>query len=91
MTLAILGGRPVRTTRLPYGRQSINDEDVRTAVEVLRSDWITTGPKVGEFEESFAACVGSRYAVSFSSGTAAMLFECGFNAISSYAGGSRVD
>jgi UDP-4-amino-4,6-dideoxy-N-acetyl-beta-L-altrosamine transaminase len=41
-------------------------------LDVLRSDWLTTGPKVGEFEEAFAARVGSKYAVSFSSGTAAL-------------------
>ena len=39
---------------------------------MLRSDWLTTGPKVAEFEEAFAACVGAKYAVSFSSGTAAL-------------------
>ena len=41
-------------------------------MDVLRSDWLTTGPKVGEFEEAVAAWVGARYAVSFSSGTAAL-------------------
>jgi perosamine synthetase len=72
MTLAIRGGHPVRETLLPYGRQSIDEGDILAVVEVLRSDWITTGPKVGEFEEAFAAYVGARYAVSFSSGTAAL-------------------
>jgi perosamine synthetase len=43
---------------------------------VLRSDWITTGPKVAEFEEAFAAYVGSKYAVSFSSGTGALHGAC---------------
>jgi dTDP-4-amino-4,6-dideoxygalactose transaminase len=57
---------------LPYGHQSIDDDDIKAVVEVLRSDWITTGPKVAEFEEAFAAYVGSKYAVSFSSGTAAL-------------------
>lgn len=70
--LAIHGGSPVRTTLLPYGRQSIDDDDIREVVAVLRSDWLTTGPKVAEFEEAFAAYVGSRHAVSFSSGTAAL-------------------
>ena len=44
----------------------------QAVVEVLKSDWLTTGPKVGEFEERFAAWVGARHAVSFSSGTAAL-------------------
>jgi len=71
-TLAIHGGRPVREKLLPYGRQSLDDADVQAVVEVLKSDWLTTGPKIGEFEERFAAWVGARHAVSFSSGTAAL-------------------
>src|SRR5579859_1855058 len=70
--LAIHGGTPVRKTLLPYGRQSIDEEDIQAVVETLRSDWLTTGPKIPEFEEAFAAWVGARYAVSFSSGTAAL-------------------
>jgi perosamine synthetase len=70
--LAIDGGTPVRETFLPYGRQSIDESDIQAVVEVLRSDWLTTGPKVAEFEEAIAAWVGSKYAVSFSSGTAAL-------------------
>jgi len=71
-TLAVHGGTPVRAKMLPYGRQSLDEADVRVVVEVLQSDWLTTGPKVGEFEERFAARVGARHAVSFSSGTAAL-------------------
>lgn len=71
-TLAINGGKPVRQTLLPYGHQSIDEEDINAVTEVLRSDWITTGPKVAEFEDAFARYVGSKYAVSFSSGTAAL-------------------
>lgn len=70
--LAIDGGSPVRPGFLPYGRQSISETDIQAVVEVLRSDWLTTGPKVGEFEEAFAARVGASHAVSFSSGTAAL-------------------
>ena len=70
--LAINGGKPVRENLLPYGRQAITEEDISAVVEVLRSDWLTTGPKVGEFEEAFAERVGAKYAVSFSSGTAAL-------------------
>jgi len=71
-TLAIDGGSPVRASFLPYGRQSVEEADVQAVVEVLRSEWLTTGPKVGEFEEAFAARVGATHAVSFSSGTAAL-------------------
>jgi perosamine synthetase len=71
-TLAVLGGNPVRERLLPYGRQSLDDTDVKAVVEVLKSDWLTTGPKVGEFEEGFAEWVGASHAVSFSSGTAAL-------------------
>ncbi len=70
--LAVDGGTPVRKTLLPYGRQSVGEDDIQAVVDVLRSDWLTTGPKVGEFEEAFAAWVGAKHAVSFSSGTAAL-------------------
>src|SRR5882672_5911959 len=79
--LAIDGGTPVRETMLPYGRQSISEEDIQAVVEVLRSDWLTTGPKVAEFEEALAAWVGAKHAVAFSSGTAALhgaAFAAGF-------------
>jgi perosamine synthetase len=70
--LAIDGGSPVRKTMLPYGRQSISEDDIQAVVDVLRSDWLTTGPKVAEFEEALAGQVGAKYAVAFSSGTAAL-------------------
>jgi perosamine synthetase len=72
MQLAIAGGKPVRETFLPYGRQSVDEADIQAVVDVLRSDWLTTGPKVEEFEEVFAAAVGARCAVAVSSGTAAL-------------------
>jgi len=71
-TLAIHGGSPVRSNFLPYGRQSVDEADIQAVVEVLRSDWLTTGPRVADFEEAFAARVGAAHAVSFSSGTAAL-------------------
>src|SRR5580658_4046117 len=71
-TLAIHGGTPVREQLLPYGRQSLDDADLQAVVEVLKSDWLTTGPKVDEFEERFAERVGARHAISFSSGTSAL-------------------
>jgi UDP-4-amino-4,6-dideoxy-N-acetyl-beta-L-altrosamine transaminase len=63
---------PVRQKLLPYGRQSLDESDIEAVVEVLKSDWLTTGPKVGEFEERFADWIGARHAVSFGSGTAAL-------------------
>lgn len=70
--LAVAGGRPTRSTLLPYGRHSMSAEDVDAVASVLRSDWLTTGPKVEELERAFAACVGAREAVAVSSGTAAL-------------------
>lgn len=70
--LALYGGKPVRSTYLPYGHQSVAPEDIEAVVEVLRSDRLTTGPLVAEFEAAFAEAVGARYAVAFSSGTAAL-------------------
>jgi len=81
--LAIDGGSPVRKSFLPYGRQSIGEDDIQAVTDVLRSDWLTTGPKVAEFEQAFAASVGAKYAVSFSSGTAALhgaVFAAGLQA-----------
>ena len=57
---------------IPYGRQSIDNEDIQSVVNVLKSDWITTGPVVEAFEEAFADYVGTEYAVAVSSGTAAL-------------------
>jgi perosamine synthetase len=57
---------------LPYSRQQIDDDDVAAVVEVLRSDWLTTGPRVEEFERAFAAATGARHAVAVANGTAAL-------------------
>ena len=70
--LAIDGGSPVRTSFLPYARQDISDDDVAAVAAALRSDWLTTGPRVPAFEEALAAATGARHAVAFSSGTAAL-------------------
>jgi len=74
--LAINGGEPVRDKLLPYGHQWIDEEDIKAVIEVLRSDWITQGPKVAEFEKEFAKYVGARYAVAVNSGTAALHAAC---------------
>jgi perosamine synthetase len=57
---------------IPYGRQWIDEEDIQAVVDVLRSDWLTTGPKVAEFEQAVADYVGAENAVAVSSGTAAL-------------------
>jgi UDP-4-amino-4,6-dideoxy-N-acetyl-beta-L-altrosamine transaminase len=61
---------------IPYGRQTIDQHDVDAVVGVLGSDWLTQGPAVPAFEESLATSVGARYAVAFSSGTAALHAAC---------------
>lgn len=61
---------------IPYGRQSINDEDIAAVVETLKSDFLTTGPKVQEFEEKIAAYTGVKYAVAVANGTAALHVAC---------------
>lgn len=70
--LAIDGGAPVRTTPLPYGRHWIDEDDIAVVAQVLRSDFLTTGPEVGRFETDFAKSVGAAEAVAVSSGTAAL-------------------
>lgn len=57
---------------IPYGHQWVNKEDVKEVVKVLRSDWLTQGPKVEEFEKAVAKYCGAKYAVAFSSGTSAL-------------------
>ncbi|HEV2005470.1 MAG TPA: aminotransferase class I/II-fold pyridoxal phosphate-dependent enzyme [Candidatus Limnocylindrales bacterium] len=70
--LAIDGGEPVRSTMLPYAHQSIDEDDIAAVVAALRSDWLTTGPRVPAFEADLAAFTGARHAITFSSGTAAL-------------------
>lgn len=57
---------------IPYGKQNIDEDDIKAVVEVLRSDFLTTGPKIKELEEALAKYCGSKYAVVVSSGTAAL-------------------
>lgn len=66
-------------TFIPYGRQTIAEEDLAAVREVLFSDWLTTGPKVGAFEAAFAAFCDAGHAVAVNSGTAAL--HCAMNAI----------
>ncbi|HEX2188377.1 MAG TPA: UDP-4-amino-4,6-dideoxy-N-acetyl-beta-L-altrosamine transaminase [Longimicrobiaceae bacterium] len=71
-SLALEGGTPVRSEVLPYGRQWLDDDDVEAVVRALRSDWLTTGPLVPEFERAFAESAGAAEAVAVSNGTAAL-------------------
>ncbi len=57
---------------IPYGRQHITDEDIDAVIEVLKSDYLTQGPKILEFEQAFAEYIGSKYAVAVANGTAAL-------------------
>ncbi|NPV51599.1 MAG: UDP-4-amino-4,6-dideoxy-N-acetyl-beta-L-altrosamine transaminase [Candidatus Methanofastidiosum sp.] len=57
---------------LPYGKQFIDQDDIESVVNILKSDFITQGPKIGEFEKKLAEYCGSKYAVAFNSGTSAL-------------------
>ena len=70
---------PPEAAFLPYGRQEITDIDVKAVVEALVSGWLTTGPRVSEFEQAFAAHIGAAEGVAVNSGTAAL--HCAMRAI----------
>ena len=55
----------------PYSKQTINQKEINAVIKTLKSDFITQGPKILEFEKNFSNFVGSKYAVACSSGTAA--------------------
>ena len=74
--IAIQGGEPVRNKKISYGRQWITEEDVQAVTEVLRSDYLTCGPKVTELERVLAEYTGAKYAVAVSNGTAALHCAC---------------
>ena len=57
---------------IPYGKQQVTEDDIQAVVEVLKSDFLTQGPKIAEFEEAFARYVGATYAVAVANGTAAL-------------------
>ena len=70
--LAIFGGTPVRTSKIYYGRQCIDQDDVNAVVETLTSPLITCGPKVDALEHKLCEITGAKYAVVVSNGTAAL-------------------
>ncbi|MBE3089259.1 MAG: UDP-4-amino-4,6-dideoxy-N-acetyl-beta-L-altrosamine transaminase [Actinobacteria bacterium] len=61
---------------IPYGRQWVDASDIREVIKVLKSDWLTQGPKIKEFEDALCKCTGAKYAVAVSSGTAALHISC---------------
>lgn len=68
--------KPIRDTYLPYGRQCIDEEDINAVISVLKSNYLTTGPAIYEFEKKVADYVGAKYAVAFSNGTSALHGAC---------------
>lgn len=74
--LAIDGGKPIRDSKIYYGRQWIDDDDIKAVVDALQSDYITCGPKVNEMERCIASYTGAKYAVAVSNGTAALHCAC---------------
>lgn len=73
---AIDGGTPVREKKLFYGHQYIDDADIKAVEEVLRSDFLTCGPKIEELEKKLCELTGAKYAVVCSNGTAALHIAC---------------
>lgn len=76
-------GKKQKQKSIPYGKQSVDTNDIFSVIKALRSDWLTTGPKVQEFEQAMADYVGAEYAVAVSSGTAALhaaMFALGIGA-----------
>ena len=73
---AFCGGTPVRDTKLFYGHQYIDEADIQAVVDVLKSDYLTCGPKIGELEEKLCQVTGAKYAVACSNGTAALHMAC---------------
>ena len=69
---AIEGGTPVRETPSSYGHQYIDEADIQAVVEVMKSDYLTCGPKIGELEKKLCDVTGAKYAVVCANGTAAL-------------------
>lgn len=61
---------------IPYGKQTIEQDDIQAVVDVIKSDFLTTGPKIAEFEQTVADYVGAKYAVAISNGTSALHAAC---------------
>lgn len=73
---AILGGKPVRATKLFYGHQYIDDADIEAVVKVLKSDFLTCGPEITHLQEKLCELTKAKHAVVCSNGTAALHMAC---------------
>lgn len=73
---AIEGGKPVRDSKIYYGHQYIDEADIQAVVDVMKSDYLTCGPKITELEQKLCDVTGARYAVVCSNGTAALHIAC---------------
>ncbi|HQO58290.1 MAG TPA: aminotransferase class I/II-fold pyridoxal phosphate-dependent enzyme, partial [Candidatus Omnitrophota bacterium] len=69
-------GRLIRKEKISYGRQTITQDDIKAVTDVLRSDWLSQGPKIREFEEALCRYTGAKYAVAVTNGTAALHTAC---------------
>jgi len=74
--LAIFGGAPVLEKKIGYGHQYIDDADIQAVVDVLKSDYLTCGPKIDEAEEKLCRITGAKHAVLIANGTAALHAIC---------------
>lgn len=74
--LALYGGEPIRQIKLGYGHQYIDESDIQAVVNVLKSDFLTCGPKVEELEQRLCALTGAAYCTAVSNGTAALHVAC---------------
>ena len=74
--LAIEGGSPVRQARIGYGRQWIDEDDIKAVEDVLRSDYLTCGPKTEEAQEALSRYTGAKHAVLLNSDTSALHCAC---------------
>lgn len=73
---AVCGGTPIRREKIFYGHQYIDEADIQAVVEVLKSDYLTCGPKIQELEKKLCEVTGAAYAVVCSNGTAALHLAC---------------
>ncbi len=74
--LGIFGGKPVRETKISYGRQCIEEDDIEAVTKVLKSDYLTCGPAVSSFERKLCEVTHAKFAVAVSNGTAALHIAC---------------
>lgn len=74
--LAIHGGTPVRSSKIYYGHQYIDESDISAVVNVLKSDFLTCGPKINELEDKLCEITRAKYALAVSNGTAALHLSC---------------